>query len=78
MLPPDLYNALGLLLQALSSSDNATRSQAEEQLQTDWVFNRPEVLLMGLVEHMQGAGEPTVNPLVFEYYPRNRTRRIES
>ena len=49
----EVHNALGPLLSALSSSDNAIRSQAEDQLNNDWVAQRPEVLLMGLVEQMQ-------------------------
>lgn len=63
VLPPEINNALGQLLQALSSSDNSVRSRAEEQLQNDWVVQRPDVLLMGLVEQMLGAVEPTVSSI---------------
>ena len=61
ILPPELHAALAQLLQALSSADNNARSQAEEQLSTEWVAARPDVLLMGLVEQIQEAGEPSVS-----------------
>lgn len=61
MLSSEVHAALGQMLQALTSSDNNVRSQAEEQLQTDWVANRPEILLMGLVEQLHGAEEPSVS-----------------
>lgn len=60
VLPPQVHAALAQLLQALSSSDNNARSQAEEQLNTEWVAGRPGVLLMGLVEQIQGSEEPSV------------------
>lgn len=60
VLPADVHNALGQLLQALSSADNTTRSNAEESLNKDWVVARPDVLLMGLVEQMQATEDPTV------------------
>ena len=53
ILPPELHTALAELLQALSSADNSARSQAEEQLNTEWVAAQPGVLLMGLVEQIQ-------------------------
>ena len=60
VLPPEVHTALSQLLAALSSPDNNARSQAEEQLNSDWAANRPDVLLMGLAEQMQGAEDPTV------------------
>ena len=63
LLPPDVHNALQQLLQALSSADNAVRAQAEESLNNEWVIARPEVLLMGLVEQMQGTEDPTVQEI---------------
>jgi hypothetical protein len=59
-LPADVQAALGQLSAALSSSDNNVRSQAEEHLTNDWVVNRPDVLLMGLVEQMHGSQDTTV------------------
>ena len=56
----DVHNALGPLLAALPSPDNAIRSQAEAELQKDWVAARPEVLLMGLVEQMAESTDQTV------------------
>ena len=48
LLPPEVNTALVQLLQSLQSSDNTVRGQAEEQLNTEWVNQRPDVLLMGL------------------------------
>lgn len=60
ILPPDVHAELNQLLQALQSSDNTIRSQAEEHLQNNWTGSRPEVLLMGLAEQVQGAGDNAV------------------
>ena len=60
VLPPDVHAALNQLLHGLQSADNVTRSTAEENLNNEWVVARPEVLLMGLVEHLQGAEDPAV------------------
>src|SRR5947199_10776176 len=64
MLPPEVQTTLTQLLQALSSGDNALRSQAEEQLNNDWTANRPDILLMGLVEQIQGAQDAAVCLLI--------------
>ncbi|KAL2828730.1 armadillo-type protein [Aspergillus cavernicola] len=55
LLPPEVHSALSQLLGALSTADNTVRSQAEEQLNNDWIQNRPDVLLMGLAEQLEGA-----------------------
>ena len=60
ILPAEAQGALSQLLQALSSPDNSLRAQAEEQLNNDWTVNRPDVLLMGLVEQIQGAPDSSV------------------
>lgn len=60
MLPPEIHTALTQLLQALQSPDNNVRTQAEEQLHSDWTAERPDVLLMALVEQIQGSPEPAV------------------
>lgn len=62
ILPPDVHAELTQLLQALQSPDNGIRSQAEEHLQSNWTSTRPEVLLMGLAEQIQGAGDNAVCP----------------
>jgi hypothetical protein len=61
ILPQEVHSALSRLLLALASADNVVRSQAEEQLNTDWVPNRRDVLLMGLAEQLQGAEDATVS-----------------
>ena len=61
LLPPEVHSALSQLLRALTAADNALRSQAEEQLNNDWAQNRPDVLLMGLVEQIQGAEDTIVS-----------------
>ena len=60
----EVHNALGPLLTALASSDNFVRSQAEEQLNNDWVAQRPEVLLMGLVEQIADSESLPVRPFL--------------
>jgi hypothetical protein len=64
LLPPEIHAALAQLLQALTASDNNVRSRAEEQLSTDWVQARPDVLLMALVEQIQGSNDPGVDMLI--------------
>jgi len=61
VLPPEVHTALNQLLHGLQSSDNVVRAQAEEQLNNDWVLPRPDILLMGLVEQIQGSEDPTVS-----------------
>jgi importin-5 len=71
LLPPEVHSALSQLLRALSTPDNNVRSQAEEQLNTDWVQNRPDVLLLGLAEQVQGAEESGVS-----WYCRDSTHTL--
>jgi len=59
VLPADVHNELAQLLDALQSSDNSVRSQAEEHLANNWTASKPQVLLMGLVEQIQGSNDPT-------------------
>ena len=61
VLPPEVHTALAQLLQGLQATDNTARSQAEEKLNTEWVQQRPDVLLMGLAEQMQGAQDEGVS-----------------
>jgi importin-5 len=60
VLAPEVHNELAQLLDALQSSDNSVRSQAEEHLANNWTTNKPNMLLMGLVEQIQGSNDPTV------------------
>lgn len=60
MLPPELHDALSELLQGLQSADNDTRNRAEELLNNEWIVARPDVLLMGLAEHIQSSSESMV------------------
>jgi len=52
-LPPEVHAALSQLLQGLQSPDNVVRTQAEEQLNQEWIQSRPDMLMMGLVEQLQ-------------------------
>lgn len=61
ILPPEVHSALNELLIGLQAADNVARTLAEERLNTEWVQGRPDVLLMGLVEQMIGAEDPTVS-----------------
>lgn len=61
LVPPDVHNALTQLLRALTTPDNNVRSQAEDQLNNDWVRNRPDVLLLALAEQLQGSEDAAVS-----------------
>ena len=61
VLPQEVHAALTHILQALSAPDNEVRSRAEEQLNTEWVAARPDFLLMGLVEQLLEAVDPSVS-----------------
>ena len=58
-----MHAVLAQLLQALQSPDNNVRTQAENQLNSDWVAGREDVLLMGLVEQIQGSQDVAVELL---------------
>ncbi|KAI9777689.1 MAG: hypothetical protein M1839_008608 [Geoglossum umbratile] len=74
LLPPEVHTALAQLLQALAASDNAVRSSAEEQLSTDWVQARPDVLLMALVEQIQGSEDPGTRSFAAVLFRRIATK----
>ncbi|RAL64762.1 hypothetical protein DID88_001793 [Monilinia fructigena] len=59
VLPVEAHAELAQLLSALQSTDNNVRSQAEEHLNNNWVATKPELLLMGLVEHIHGSNDAT-------------------
>ena len=61
ILGPEVHTALTQLLAGLSSSENDVRTRAEEQLNSDWVTARPDILLMGLVEQMLESPDPSVS-----------------
>jgi hypothetical protein len=56
----EIHQALSQLLQGLQSPDNVLRTQAESHLNDEWAQSRPEVLLMGLSEQIEGADDPAV------------------
>lgn len=60
VLPPEIHTELAQLLSALQSTDNNIRSQGEAHLAENWVATKPELLLMGLVEQLQGSNDATV------------------
>lgn len=64
LLPPEVHAQLSQLLRALGTPDNAVRSQAEDQLNNEWVQNKPDVLLMGLAEQIAGAEDTLVSDLL--------------
>lgn len=78
LLPPEVHTALSQLLGALSSADNNARSAAEEQLNNDWHANRPDVLLMGLVEQMQGSEDPTTRSFGAVMFRRMANKTIKA
>lgn len=61
ILPAEVHSALDQVLQALQSTDNTVRSQAEKTLNDDWINQRPDMLLMGLAEQMHGSQDEGVS-----------------
>ncbi|KAL5337036.1 armadillo-type protein [Aspergillus crustosus] len=74
ILPQEVHSALSQLLRALSTADNTVRSQAEEQLTNEWIQNRPDVLLMGLAEQLEGAEDTTTRSFAAVLFRRIATR----
>ncbi|KAL4868828.1 hypothetical protein BDV12DRAFT_93912 [Aspergillus spectabilis] len=74
LLPQEVHSALSQLLRALSTADNTVRSQAEEQLNNDWIQNRPDVLLMGLAEQLEGAEDTLTRSFAAVLFRRIATR----
>ncbi|EON65239.1 hypothetical protein W97_04476 [Coniosporium apollinis CBS 100218] len=74
VLPPEVHSALNELLIGLQAADNVARTQAEERLNAEWVQGRPDVLLMGLVEQMIGAEDPTTRSFAAVLFRRIATR----
>jgi hypothetical protein len=69
VLPAEVHTALASLLSGLQSPDNVQRSSAEQQLNEEWVAQRPDVLLMGLSEQVDLAQDTSVRPHV-DFVPR--------
>ncbi|KAI9757641.1 MAG: hypothetical protein M4579_003366 [Chaenotheca gracillima] len=74
VLPFEVLSTLGQLLQALTSSDNNLRSQAEEQLNNEWTVARPNVLLMGLAVQTQGADDAAIRSFAAVLFRRISTK----
>lgn len=79
MLPPEITNELGQLIQGLQSPNNEVRSQAEDALATNWTNTRPEVLLMGLAEHIAGSPQTQVRSFAAVLFRKiaSKTRKNE-
>lgn len=77
MLPQEVATELNQLLQALQSPDNNIRSQAEEHLQNNWTVAQPEVLLMGLAEHIGTQSTTTTRSFAAVIFRRiaSKTRK---
>lgn len=78
MLPPEITAELGQLIQGLQSPDNTLRAQAEEALANNWTNTRPEVLLMGLAEHIAGSQDSQVRSFAAVIFRRiaSKTRKM--
>jgi hypothetical protein len=79
VLPAEVHTALASLLSGLQSPDNVQRSSAEQQLNEEWVAQRPDVLLMGLSEQIDLAQDTSVGPkLNFGAYDHRLTLRVDT
>ncbi|KAA8566653.1 hypothetical protein EYC84_009191 [Monilinia fructicola] len=79
ILPAEAHAELAQLLSALQSTDNNVRSQAEEHLNSNWVATKPEMLLMGLVEHIHGSNDATTRSFAAVIFRRiaSKSRKID-
>ncbi|KAB8292948.1 hypothetical protein EYC80_007312 [Monilinia laxa] len=79
VLPVEAHAELAQLLSALQSTDNNVRSQAEEHLNNNWVATKPELLLMGLVEHIHGSNDATTRSFAAVIFRRiaSKSRKID-
>lgn len=79
MLPPEVTAELGQLIVGLQSPNNDLRTQAEEMLANNWTNTRPEVLLMGLAEHIAGSQDAQVRAFAAVIFRKiaSKTRRNE-
>ncbi|CAG9956137.1 unnamed protein product [Clonostachys rosea f. rosea IK726] len=77
LLSPEIHAELSQLLQALQSPENGIRSQAEEHLQNNWTNTRPEVLLMGLAEQIQAAGDTTTRTFASVIFRRIASKSVK-
>ncbi|KAG8529160.1 uncharacterized protein KY384_005795 [Bacidia gigantensis] len=74
VLPQEVLSALSQLLQGLGSADNNIRQKAEDQLSNEWATARPDALLMGLVEHIQGDPEASTRSFAAVLFRRIATK----
>lgn len=74
LLSAEVHAALSQLLKGLQSADNVERTQAEDQLTTQWVTPRPEVLLMGLTEQIQAQEDSSMRSYAAVLFRRISTR----
>jgi len=77
VLSPDVHSALTQLLQGLQSADNTIRTQAETNLNSDWVNQQPDVLLLGLVEQLGQSSDEGARSFSAVLFRRLSTRTIK-
>ncbi|KAM3086381.1 importin subunit beta-3 [Clarireedia jacksonii] len=80
VLPPDAHAELAQLLSALQSPDNNVRAQAEDHLANNWTATKPEMLLMGLVEHIHGSNDATTRSFASVIFRRiaSKSRKLDN
>lgn len=62
-LPQDILIKLIEVLSQLASSDNAVRATAEDQLDKEWMFTKPDTLLTGLAFLSRNNSDPEVTTM---------------
>ncbi|KAF9731375.1 hypothetical protein PMIN06_010057 [Paraphaeosphaeria minitans] len=73
-LPENVHAALTNLLRGLQSSDNVERTAAEQQLNDEWLSQRPDVLLMGLSEQIDFAPDSTTRTFAAVIFRRQSSK----
>lgn len=74
VLPAEVHTALASLLQGLQSPDNVQRTAAEQQLNEEWVAQRPDVLLMGLSEQIELAQDTSTRTFAAVIFRRQSSK----
>ncbi|KAF2869193.1 armadillo-type protein [Massariosphaeria phaeospora] len=74
LLPAEIHTALDALLKGLQSPDNVERTAAEDQLNREWVGERPDVFLMGLSEQIELAQETSTRTFAAVLFRRQASK----
>ncbi|KAK9477871.1 armadillo-type protein [Lipomyces japonicus] len=76
-IPPEATEALLRLLNAITSTDNAARSAAEESLNNEWVTSQLDLLMLGLAEQSLFSESHTIRSLAAVLFRRISIKPVD-